>query len=723
MEATATYSTRQTRAAACFPHHEINDQDNAGRRPPCHHVADSTMHSSVAAGGETQEEEDENEEQEPGVVRTPTGDDSPSDRSIESELVPSHGNQPRYHRPLNRVARFPDEERDAQQQQQHWLQEQQQEQLGRKERQVHKEEEVCHAVAVTAPKTVITSITQHGMHGLTVLRPPRRRGAVASPEKTPTEDQDIHRQTHARHTPDHRPEHQQRHTSSREETANRAQVVVAVNVTDGRSGDGAATRNPYMCDGAPDQDADVDEGQGVGEQQRPQSNGPLVREQAVPDVHRRCSCKQSGCARDERSRGQEAETPCVADEEDTSVRISEDSAATVAESGRRRKKKRSKKSKGDKSKKKGEKGPLKIGGRRTAVAAHPLVLPRPSPATTKKMTTDEALRQRGLQRQRLLGAGTFGDVFLVRTRDGAHRTDSPSYSDTSMSTASSPSVGPCINNSSVVAGGGGAGGVDGSMVFALKIMPKTADEAFLDAVREEALIGFQLNHPHIVRAFEMFETRHSICLLLEAGEAGDLYDAVHSGAFDCGYAGHTSQVLLQVIVLSGLEFLHRNKQLVHCDIKCENIVLTPTHKAKICDLGTCRRVGHVQTIVNGTPEYLSPELVEVFYTHPDLRQPYTITPAIDLWAFGVLCFFVLTHEKPWTFAHPDNDRFRDAIIECTHVHRPWATFDATLIRFFATLLVLDASKRPAHEDIRAMIKDDWANVCRHWRSIHAVTYV
>ncbi|RKP20474.1 kinase-like protein [Rozella allomycis CSF55] len=100
--------------------------------------------------------------------------------------------------------------------------------------------------------------------------------------------------------------------------------------------------------------------------------------------------------------------------------------------------------------------------------------------------------------------------------------------------------------------------------------------------------------------------------------------------------------------------LHDKKfRIIHCDIKAENILIDHTGKLKICDFGSCltERIEniHIQNVKNlqdqlntqTTPAYRAPEIVDLYRRHP-------ITEKVDIWAFGVLIFYVTTFQLPFS---------------------------------------------------------------------------
>jgi eukaryotic-like serine/threonine-protein kinase len=93
--------------------------------------------------------------------------------------------------------------------------------------------------------------------------------------------------------------------------------------------------------------------------------------------------------------------------------------------------------------------------------------------------------------------------------------------------------------------------------------------------------------------------------------------------------------------LEGLDYLHREKNVIHCDLKPKNIGLQKVQGEppvlKIYDFGlshemrTSEQIATMKTIC-GTKGYLAPEITKT------ARSGVSITPAIDMWAFGVILF-------------------------------------------------------------------------------------
>jgi serine/threonine protein kinase len=110
----------------------------------------------------------------------------------------------------------------------------------------------------------------------------------------------------------------------------------------------------------------------------------------------------------------------------------------------------------------------------------------------------------------------------------------------------------------------------------------------------------------------------------------------------CGHVDHREGWRLIRDIADAVSYLHRN-QIIHCDLKPSNILLTdetPVH-IKICDFGQSRGLAAEGSHPVGTPLYASPE---------QLRNPRDSADGKgfrwDVYSFGVVAFKLLTGELP-----------------------------------------------------------------------------
>lgn len=158
--------------------------------------------------------------------------------------------------------------------------------------------------------------------------------------------------------------------------------------------------------------------------------------------------------------------------------------------------------------------------------------------------------------------------------------------------------------------------------------------------RREARATAQLNHPAIVHVYDIFQDGDSDCIVMEYIEGRSLHSMTSEGALDPTVAARLGQEIAE-----GLAVAHE-KQILHRDLKTENIIITPDGHAKILDFGLAKPLiesGDLDSELTGkgqlvgTSRAMSPEYVggeEV-----DHRS--------DLFSLGVLLYEAVTGHSPF----------------------------------------------------------------------------
>ncbi|WP_141978246.1 Stk1 family PASTA domain-containing Ser/Thr kinase [Saccharothrix saharensis] len=173
---------------------------------------------------------------------------------------------------------------------------------------------------------------------------------------------------------------------------------------------------------------------------------------------------------------------------------------------------------------------------------------------------------------------------------------------------------------------------------AIKVMdPRfSADPQFVARFEREARAAAKLHHPGVVQVHDQGVDEDRVYLVMELVEGGTLRDLLNArGKLDVPLA-------LTVIekVLSPLAAAHR-ADLVHRDVKPENVLIGPGGTVKVADFGLVRAVSTAgvtsDTMILGTVAYLSPEQVTTGTT--DARS--------DVYSAGVLLYEMLTGTPPY----------------------------------------------------------------------------
>lgn len=169
----------------------------------------------------------------------------------------------------------------------------------------------------------------------------------------------------------------------------------------------------------------------------------------------------------------------------------------------------------------------------------------------------------------------------------------------------------------------------------------TSDPGFLDRFRREAHAAANLSHPNIVTVHDIGQDGNRHYIVMEYVEGQTLKQIIR--AFnDQGQLMPINQALDLIIQASaGLGYAHR-ANLVHCDIKPHNILVTRDARVKVADFGIARAMsqatqqGEISQIW-GTPQYFSPEQA----------AGLTPTSASDVYSLGVMLFEMLTGRLPF----------------------------------------------------------------------------
>ncbi|MDB5308055.1 MAG: serine/threonine protein kinase [Gemmataceae bacterium] len=178
---------------------------------------------------------------------------------------------------------------------------------------------------------------------------------------------------------------------------------------------------------------------------------------------------------------------------------------------------------------------------------------------------------------------------------------------------------------------------------AIKVLPtaKAADEASLGRFYREARAVAAVDHPNIVRAYDIDQDENLHFLVMEYVDGTNLQDLVKKvGPLDVVRACH-------YIYASAVGLQHAHEiGLVHRDIKPGNILIDRSGVVKILDMGLARffhdTEDHLtrkydETIL-GTADYLSPEQAE---------DSHTVDIRTDIYSLGATFYYLLTGTQPF----------------------------------------------------------------------------
>nr|CAD7429942.1 unnamed protein product [Timema monikensis] len=173
---------------------------------------------------------------------------------------------------------------------------------------------------------------------------------------------------------------------------------------------------------------------------------------------------------------------------------------------------------------------------------------------------------------------------------------------------------------------------------AIKILDKSKlEQKTRKMLAREIATMEAIHHPNIIRLYEVVETYSKIYLVMEFARGGELFNKLTTyGRFqECDAKPLFAQVI------SAVEYMHEHN-FIHRDIKAENVFYSAPSLVKLGDFGfstqlTTGREQQLNTFC-GSPPYAAPEL---------FRDESYLGAPVDVWALGVLLFFMVTAQMPF----------------------------------------------------------------------------
>ncbi|XP_072895833.1 MAP/microtubule affinity-regulating kinase 3a isoform X4 [Hemitrygon akajei] len=199
-----------------------------------------------------------------------------------------------------------------------------------------------------------------------------------------------------------------------------------------------------------------------------------------------------------------------------------------------------------------------------------------------------------------------------------------------------------------------------------------------------------LNHPNIVKLFEVIETEKTLYLVMEYASGGEVFDylVAHGRMKEKEARAKFRQIV------SAVQYCHQ-KQIVHRDLKAENLLLDADMNIKIADFGFSNEfiIGNKLDTFCGSPPYAAPELFQ--------GKKYD-GPEVDVWSLGVILYTLVSGSLP--FDGQNLKELRERVLRGKYRIPFYMSTDCeNLLKRF---LVLNPSKRGTLEQI---MKDRWIN--------------
>ena len=238
-----------------------------------------------------------------------------------------------------------------------------------------------------------------------------------------------------------------------------------------------------------------------------------------------------------------------------------------------------------------------------------------------------------------------------------------------------------------------------------KIVTRPKAKKYLD---NEILILKEVDHPNIIKLYEVKETTQFFYLIMELCNGGSLSDFLeeHIKKYKRPFSEETVQYLMKQI-MSAINYLHL-KNILHRDIKLDNILVNFDNdedkrnnnmlkaKVKIIDFGFARHLAPAQLAYStlGSPVNMDPGILRKL-NKMDNQNDYGYDQKADIWSLGTICYEMLIGKT--TF---DANSMRDLVrkVESGNYYLP-TSLSKEAVSFLNGMLQYDSKKRLTAEQL------------------------
>lgn len=162
------------------------------------------------------------------------------------------------------------------------------------------------------------------------------------------------------------------------------------------------------------------------------------------------------------------------------------------------------------------------------------------------------------------------------------------------------------------------------------------DDAFVKKFKSEAFSAGSLSHPNIVSIYDVGQEEDLHYIVMEYVEGQTLKEYIEQN----GPLAPSVALEYSIQIVSALRHAHK-KQIIHRDIKPQNILITHEHVLKVADFGIAKAVDSSTVVATGNA------IGSVHYFSPEQAKGKYVNETSDLYSCGIVLFEMMTNRLPF----------------------------------------------------------------------------
>ncbi|CAD8203162.1 unnamed protein product [Paramecium octaurelia] len=238
------------------------------------------------------------------------------------------------------------------------------------------------------------------------------------------------------------------------------------------------------------------------------------------------------------------------------------------------------------------------------------------------------------------------------------------------------------------------------------IRKKKTSDRFDRLVNEIEILRSLKSHPNLIKLQELYEGENSYYLIFDYLEGETLHKYIKN-------SGHlmTEPIVRSILqqLLLGIKMCHQ-QNIIHRDMKLENVVLTKTNKPeniKIIDFGLAifNTQNHPFSIC-GTPGYIAPEILN-YEDNKYKSEQFIYTPQIDMFGIGAMLYRIMTREPLF-----NADKTKELLHKnqkCLFIKRTISQYSYILNQILYGLLEFNPKKRYSADQALELLQSQQIN--------------